>query len=70
MVACLLAAVLWTTVPVPAQVGPAGSLTLDTSRIATAPSAMVDEGRTAGASVLVWKKGHEAYFRVGGLRRP
>ncbi|MDX2153711.1 MAG: serine hydrolase domain-containing protein [Bryobacteraceae bacterium] len=42
-------------------------LTLDPRRIQSALSAMVDEGRTAGASALVWKDGREAAFHAAGF---
>jgi CubicO group peptidase (beta-lactamase class C family) len=41
-------------------------LRLDAKRIGDALSAMVQDGRAAGASVLVWKDGREAYFGVAG----
>jgi len=58
--------------PAPAQNGsphsmPAEPLDLDPQRIAAALSAMVDDGRTAGASVLIWKDGREAYFGSAGF---
>src|ERR1035438_9857255 len=47
---------------------PAEPLDLDhPQRIAAALSAMVDDGRTAGASVLIWKDGREAYFGSAGF---
>ena len=42
-------------------------LELDQSRIDEALAAMVEEGRTAGASLLLWKDGREAYFAAEGL---
>ncbi len=42
-------------------------LRLDTRRIDRALKAMVAEGRTVGASVLVWQGGRERYFRVVGM---
>ncbi len=36
-------------------------------RIAAALSGMVDDGRTAGASVLIWKDGREDYFGSAGF---
>jgi CubicO group peptidase (beta-lactamase class C family) len=58
--------------PALAQNGPSHSMPpepvdLDPHRIAAALSAMVDEGRSAGASVLIWKDGHEAYFGSAGF---
>ena len=46
---------------------PAEPLDLDPQRIAAALSGMVDDGRTAGASVLIWKDGREAYFGSAGF---
>ena len=48
-----------------AQHGPA--LNLDQKRIESALSGMVNDGRTAGASVLIWKDGREAYFGTAGF---
>jgi CubicO group peptidase (beta-lactamase class C family) len=53
----------------------AQALRLDPQRIQDALNQMVADGRAAGASVLVWKDGHEAYFGVAGFadreaRRP
>jgi CubicO group peptidase (beta-lactamase class C family) len=42
-------------------------LSLDLKRIESALSGMVDDGRTAGASVLIWKDGREAYFGSAGF---
>jgi CubicO group peptidase (beta-lactamase class C family) len=36
-------------------------------RIKSALARMVDDGRTAGASVLIWKEGREAYFGASGF---
>jgi CubicO group peptidase (beta-lactamase class C family) len=59
------------TLPLLAQNGsvdpPPLTLTLDLKRIESALSAMVDDGRTAGASVLIWKDGHEACFAAAGF---
>ena len=60
------------TSPVLAQNGQARNatvqpLTLDLKRVESALSAMVDSGRTAGASVLIWKDGREAYFGTAGF---
>jgi CubicO group peptidase (beta-lactamase class C family) len=46
---------------------PAERFDLDTQRIAAALSGMVDDGRTAGASVLIWKDGREDYFGSAGF---
>ncbi|HTQ58254.1 MAG TPA: serine hydrolase domain-containing protein [Bryobacteraceae bacterium] len=59
-------------IPALAQNGSSHSLTaealeLDPNRIANALSAMVDDGRAAGASVLIWKDGREAYFGSAGF---
>src|SRR5690242_20600709 len=42
-------------------------LELDQQRIAGALSKMVDDGRAAGVSVLIWKDGREAYFGTAGF---
>ncbi|HUB80722.1 MAG TPA: serine hydrolase domain-containing protein [Bryobacteraceae bacterium] len=47
--------------------GASEGLKIDTRRIANALSGMVDDGRTAGASVLIWKDGSEAYFGAAGF---
>src|SRR5215831_9985130 len=66
-VSLLLLAVLYATAPPPAQNGSPAPLTLDTARIGSALSGMVADGRTAGAAVLVWKDGKEAYFGSAGF---
>ena len=55
--------------PVPAQTGssPEQPFVLDAKRIETALSAMVDAGRVAGVSALVWKDGREACFAAAGF---
>jgi CubicO group peptidase (beta-lactamase class C family) len=45
----------------------AQTLTLDTKRVENALSGMVDGGRAAGVSVLIWKDGREAYFGAAGF---
>ncbi len=66
--ALLALAGLVSTVTLPAQTAsPAPPLTIDGARIGRALSAMVAEGRTAGASVLIWKDGREAYFGSAGF---
>jgi len=50
-------------------------LRLDTQRVEAALAGMVADGRAAGASVLIWKDGREAYFGTAGFadreaRRP
>ena len=45
----------------------AQTLDLDQKRIADALSKMVDDGRAAGVSVLIWKDGREAYFGTAGF---
>ena len=52
---------------VPAVAQDASPLALDTKRIGSALAGMVDDGRTAGASVLIWKDGREAYFGTAGF---
>src|SRR5947209_6256174 len=42
-------------------------LSLDLKRIEGALSGMVGDGRAAGASVLIWKDGREAYFGAAGF---
>ena len=75
-VTLLLLAVLGSAVRLPAQTAsPPGRLTLDAARIGKALSAMVADGRTAGASVLIYQDGREAYFGAAGFadreaRRP
>ena len=65
-------AVLCSTLPLLAQNEPAGSartqsLSLDRKRIERALSQMVEDGRAAGVSVLIWKDGLEAYFGAEGF---
>ncbi|HEY2431884.1 MAG TPA: serine hydrolase domain-containing protein [Vicinamibacterales bacterium] len=68
LLSLLCLAVLYSTASLPAQSGsPAAPLALDTARIGSALSAMVADGRTAGAAVLVWKDGREAYFGSAGF---
>ena len=45
----------------------APALSLDLKRIESALSGMVDGGRAAGVSVLIWKDGREAYFGSAGF---
>src|ERR1700689_3774716 len=45
----------------------APTLRLDSNRIEDALAGMVADGRAAGASVLVWKDGREAYFGTAGF---
>jgi len=45
---------------------PAEPLNLDLKRIESALSGMVDDGRAAGVSVLIWKDNREAYFGSAG----
>src|SRR4051812_27590687 len=52
------------TFPALAQAQP---FSLDLKRIETALSGMVNDGRTAGASVLIWEDGREAYFGAAGF---
>src|SRR6187397_3118885 len=51
--------------PLPAQMA-APRLEIKTDRIASALSAMVADGRAAGASVLIWQDGRETYFGSAG----
>src|SRR3954453_11008091 len=46
---------------------PAQTLRLDPKRIENALSGMVESGRAAGASVLVWKDDREAFFGSAGF---
>lgn len=59
-------ALAWSNVPVFAQNG-SQPFVLDTKRIAAALAGMVDSGRSAGVSLLVWKDGREAYFGSAGF---
>ena len=43
------------------------TLDLDSKRIRSTLSGMVDEGRTAGVSLLIWKDGREAFFGSAGF---
>jgi len=63
---------VYSTLPAFAQDGSresisAPTLSLDLKRIASALSRMVDDGRTAGVSVLIWKDGREAWFGSAGF---
>lgn len=51
----------------PPQCAPAETMNLDLKRIGNALSGMVDDGRTAGASLLIWKDGGEAFFGAAGF---
>lgn len=46
---------------------PAGALVLDPARIDRTLEAMVQDGRVAGASAIVWKDGREAHFGAAGM---
>lgn len=51
-----------------AATAPAASrLTLDPARIDRTLTAMVKDGRVAGASVIIWKDGREAHFAAAGM---
>jgi CubicO group peptidase (beta-lactamase class C family) len=63
----LSAAPACVALPAVAQTVPAQALDLDLKRIGSALSGMVDDGRTAGASVLIWKDGREAFFGAAGF---
>jgi CubicO group peptidase (beta-lactamase class C family) len=43
------------------------TLQLDSTRIQSALTQMVSDGRAAGVSVLIWKDGREAYFGTAGF---
>ena len=60
-------AITGSCLPAMGQSTPATSLTLDLKRIEAALARMVDDGRTAGASVLIWKDDREAYFGSAGF---
>jgi len=47
--------------------GGASTLRLDPRRVEDALAGMVADGRAAGAAVLIWKDGREAYFGATGL---
>lgn len=53
--------------PTLAAQGPAGPLSLNPQRMERALTGMVDDGRTAGASLVVWKDGREAFFGTAGF---
>lgn len=55
-------ALLCSAVPAMSQ-----ELRLDTKRVGDALAGMVADGRAAGASVLIWKDGREAYFGTAGF---
>jgi CubicO group peptidase (beta-lactamase class C family) len=61
-------ALVWSALPASAQGSdPAPALELDAKRIESALSGMVDGGRAAGVSLLIWKDGREAYFGAAGF---
>src|SRR5258708_31021960 len=51
----------------PAANGGIPTLRLDSKRIEDVLAGMVSDGRAAGASVLIWKDGREAYFGTAGF---
>jgi CubicO group peptidase (beta-lactamase class C family) len=59
------------TLPLLAQNGSGSThiqpLNLDLKRIESALTGMVNDGRAAGVSVLIWKDGREAYFGSAGF---
>ncbi len=60
----------WLTVALICSAFPAASqetLSLNPKRIHDALAGMVADGRAAGASVLIWKDGREAYFGAAGF---
>ena len=68
----LPAAIVSPVLPALAQNGPcpgipAEPLSLDLKRIDSTLSGMVDDGRAAGVSVLIWKDNREAYFGSAGF---
>ena len=52
--------------PAPANAQEGAGFALDPARIDTALAAMVEEGRVAGAEVLVWKDGREVHYSSAG----
>lgn len=57
-------------VPVSTAAQPVASapdLTIDKARIDAALQAMIDDGRAAGTSALIWRDGREVYFGAAGL---
>ncbi|MEQ1541348.1 MAG: serine hydrolase domain-containing protein [Novosphingobium sp.] len=62
--AAMLGAALAASTAMTAEARP---LKLDTRRIARTVDAMVADGRTVGASVLVWQGGRERLFRAAGM---
>ena len=53
--------------PAQAQTAPAEMLAIDTKRIDAALKAMIDDGRAAGTSALIWRDGKEVYFGTAGM---
>jgi len=73
MMAC--AGTVAASIPLYAQTVPTETLAIDKARIDAALKAMVEDGRAAGTSALIWKDGKEAYFGSAGMadraaRRP
>ena len=73
-VSSLPLALLWPAFPAASQDtaamavdGGAPTLRLDPKRIEDVLAGMVSDGRAAGAGVLVWKDGREAYFGTAGF---
>ena len=59
----------------PAQAQESAGFEIDPARIDATLAAMVAEGRTVGAEVLVWKDGREVHYGTAGMadreaRRP
>ncbi|QXZ51964.1 serine hydrolase domain-containing protein [Caulobacter vibrioides] len=66
--ASLLCAQAAPTIAAPARAAEASaSVKIDKARINAALKAMVDSGRAAGVSALVWQGGQERYFGVAGM---
>jgi CubicO group peptidase (beta-lactamase class C family) len=55
------------TLPASAIAGERPAFEVDTARIDETLAAMVRDGRTVGASVLVWQGGREIHFEAAGL---
>jgi len=66
-VSSLPLALLCSVLPAAPQDGGAPTLRLDPKRVEDALAGMVADGRAAGAGVLIWKDGREAYFGTAGF---
>jgi CubicO group peptidase (beta-lactamase class C family) len=67
LVACLASFTLFAGVQPAAAQPTRGEFPVDASRIDRTLQAMVDEGRVAGAEVLVWQGGREVHFGATGM---